>query len=521
VHSLPDYPGPAVETTEDLPDQFISDYKLSQRSAPSLEQEKCRAQTLMSGPNGLSRAGTPNSPMPIRSRTRKTISSSTSASEPPVSGPVSLVRLVLWRLLHYHGYAFDSAIGVVILMSSVSVGVEIQCDLEGNVNCSRRTHNLEHVFLVVFIFELFIRAFGDGSSILKSGWFRFDAVLVAIGVISSWVIEPIVWNVLASDGYRASVTEEQFLDILSQVLILRVLRLLRLVRALRLFEQFQEMWKLANGLVCSLRTVLSACVLIVLTVYIFACLGIELITRNQLLLEDPETAALIQSHIPSIQITMLTLIQFCNADSIGAVYRPLVERASHLVIYFGFVWLVVTIKLMNLITAVIVDKAISQGDVDRDLELAVKRKRWRILEPYIRDIFMELDQYNAGELSLSDFRSGLDSMKAAYKKSLPADLRKILDSDQLVELYEYLDVDGSGAVDEKEFTDGIFTLVLQSVPIETTQMLHLLRSNSDMLQRIQRKMPSPSCGQSSMEGSRENRPRSAQPEGLAYAAASF
>jgi len=112
-------------------------------------------------------------------------------------------------------------------------------------------------------------------------------------------------------------------------------------------------------------------------------------------------------------------------------------------------------------------------------------------------------------------------MKAAYKKSLPADLRKILDSDQLVELYEYLDVDGSGAVDEKEFTDGIFTLVLQSIPIETTQMLHLLRSNSDMLQRIQRKMPSPSVRQSSMEGSRESRPRSAQSEGLAYAAASL
>jgi hypothetical protein len=366
--------------------------------------------------------------------------------------------------------------------------------------------------LVVFILELLIRVLAGGTSILKSGWFRFDAVLVAIGVISSWVIEPIVLNVMASDG-------SVFLDILSQVLILRVLRLLRLVRALRLFEQFQEMWKLANGLMCSLRTVLSACVLIVLTVYIFACLGIEVITRNEFLLEDPETAALIQSHFSSLQMIMLTLIQFANADSIGAVYKPIVERAWHLIFYFGFVWLVVTIKLMNLITAVIVDKARSQGDSDRDLQLAMKRKRWRILEPHIRDVFRELDQYNAGELTLSDFRSGLDSMKAAYKKSLPADLRRILDSDQLVDLYQYLDIDGSGSLGEKEFTDGIFTLVLQSVPIETTQMLHLLRSNSDALQRIQRKMPTPSC-RPSTEDRREIRPRSAQPEGVAYAAAS-
>jgi hypothetical protein len=203
------------------------------------------------------------------------------------------------------------------------------------------------------------------------------------------------------------------------------------------------------------------------------------------------------------------------------VYKPIVERAWHLIFYFGFVWLVVTIKLMNLITAVIVDKAIAQGDVDRDLELAMKRKRWRLLEPRIREIFRELDQYHAGELSLSDFRTGLDRMKAAYKKSLPADLRKILDSDQLVELYEYLDVDGSGAIDEKEFTDGIFTLVLQSIPIETTQMLHLLRSNSDMLQRIQWKMPTASLRQSQTPtgDSRESRRRAARPEGVAHAAA--
>ncbi|CAK0891736.1 unnamed protein product, partial [Prorocentrum cordatum] len=367
-------------------------------------------------------------------------------------------------------------------MSSLCVGLEIQCDLEGRATCSRRTHDLEHVFLVVFILELLIRVFGDGSSILKSGWFRFDASLVALGVISAWVIEPIVLNVMASDG-------SVFIDVLSKVLILRVLRLLRLVRALRLFEQFQEMWKLANGLVCSLRTVLSACVMIVLTIYIFACLGIELITKNKFLLEDPETAALIQSHFPSLQMTMLTLVQFANADSIADVYKPIVEKSWHLIFYFGFVWLVVTIKLMNLITAVI--SRLRQGDVDRDLELAMKRKRWRVLEPVIRDTYRELDQNATGELSLSAFRYGLDNMKTAYKKSLPIDLRKILDSDQLVELYEYLDVDRSGAIDEKEFTDGIFTLMLQSIPIETTQMLHMLRSNTEALQRIQRRLPGP------------------------------
>jgi hypothetical protein len=306
-----------------------------------------------------------------------------------------------------------------------------------------------------------------------------------MGVTSSWVIEPILLNTMRQDG-------SVFLDILSQVLILRVLRLIRLVRALRLFEQFQEMWKLVHGLIGSLRTVLSACLLIVMTVYIFACLGIEIITRNSILLDDPVTAALIQSHFPSLQVTMLTLAQFANADSIAQVYIPIVTRAWHLIFYFGFVWLVVTIKLMNLVTAVIVDQAITHGNEDRELQMTMKRKRWMELEPQIRLVFQELDLLASGELSVKDVRDGLDGMGSAFKKRLPADLKGILDSEQLVELYDYLDSDGSGGIDEAEFVNGIFSLMFQSVPIETTQMLHLLRSNSEALHKIQRRIPSPS-----------------------------
>eukprot|EP00959_Pyramimonas_sp_CCMP1952_P092441 1934651-Pyramimonas_sp.AAC.1 len=86
----------------------------------------------------------------------------------------------------------------------------------------------------------------------------------------------------------------------------------------------------------------------------------------------------------------------------------------------------------------------------------------------------ELDWSGDGKVSMHEFRSGLDASNT--KKRLPEDIRKILDSDQLVEVYGYLDADGSGEIDEEEFIDGIFSLMFQSVPIETTQMLQLLRS---------------------------------------------
>merc|ERR1712194_164985 len=145
------------------------------------------------------------------------------------------------------------------------------------------------------------------------------------------------------------------------------------------------MWKLANGLIRSFRTVLSAFVLIVLTVYVFACLGVELITKDPTLRQDPVTAELIQSHFPTLPVTMLTLI-----------------------------------------TAVIVDTAIAQGGADRELERKTKQKRLRALEPILKDLFHELDYNGNDKVSLHEFRSGLKNTNT--KKHLPEDMRKILDS---------------------------------------------------------------------------------------------
>jgi len=389
------------------------------------------------------------------------------------------MRLQLWRLVHHHGKLFDAVISLFIVASSVCVGVEVHCDLNSNTACLQVTRNLEHVFLMVFIVELIIRASSDGLGVLHSGWFRFDATLVVLGMASSWLVEPIVVHTAGIDG-------SVFLDILALVLVLRLLRLVRLIRALRLFPQFYEMWKIANGFMAALRTVLSACVLIVLILYAFACLGIELVTKNRALLEDPETAEMVESHFSSVHVVMLTLVQFANTDSISALYKPIIEKAWYLVFYFGLVWLIVTIVAWNLITALIVDTAIVQGDFDRELEVAMKRKRLRLMEPVVVALFQHLDKDGLGVVSLSNFKSELERLPESTMKRLPVDLRNILESDQLVEVCEYLDADSSGEIDEAEFVDGIFSLMLQTVPLEVTQLLQLVRSQRETLQNLQR-----------------------------------
>jgi voltage-gated sodium channel len=369
----------------------------------------------------------------------------------------------------------------VIIANSISIGIEMQLELEGRD--SSAIGMIEHVFLTIFVLELALRAVARGAGALRSSWFRFDALLVFVGIVSSWVVEPIVKLRLKSDPDSTAA-----LDAVSEVLVLRILRLLRLARALRMFEQFQEMWKLAKGLLHSIRTVLSACTLLLGTIYVFACISVEVITKNELLQGDPETHDLIQEHLSSLHVTMLTLFRWTHTDATESVYVPIVKKSWLFAVFFGALWLIVTVCLMNLVTAVIVDTAIAQGGVDREMQKASLRKKMSRYEPYLHSIFHDMDKSKDGELQFREIQDGLSQVDPRQLSDLPDELMRILASEQLIDLFEFLDTNDSGTVDEQEFLHGISHLLsteyLHSVSMETTQALHILRSQSKGLDLI-------------------------------------
>merc|ERR1711953_910975 len=91
--------------------------------------------------------------------------------------------------------------------------------------------------------------------------------------------------------------------------------------------------------------------------------------------------------------------------------------------------------------------------------------------PVIENVLDELDSSGDGNVQICEIigavgRVGVD---------LPNELRDILTPDKLVDLFDFLDLDGSGELSKIEFIDGVCHLALQNVPVETTQMLQLLR----------------------------------------------
>merc|ERR1719464_371890 len=115
---------------------------------------------------------------------------------------------------------------------------------------------------------------------------------------------------------------------------------------------------LVRGLLASAGTMLCTSGLLVVILYMFSCVGFEIITCNSLRGSDQEFDAIASEWFPDLGHIMLTLLQFACLDSVGAIYRPLVAKQSLLVFYFVSIILVVPIIVMNLVTAVIVEGAI-------------------------------------------------------------------------------------------------------------------------------------------------------------------
>jgi len=287
-------------------------------------------------------------------------------------------------------------------------------------------------------------------------------------VIAAWVVKP---------ALHISSNSVEELDLIQQLLVVRILRLIRLVRAMRLIDYFQELWKLTKGLITSGRTVISALIMVIIVIYGFACLGVEVIYNSEVLRADPATAFILETRFSSLPSTMLTLGAFANADSVASIYVPLCQVQPWLVFYFCCLWLVVTVSLMNLVTAVIVESAIAGASEDAEMDRKMMRKQLKRLVPAIQEVFMKLDTDNEGTLS----REELAQADIVW----PQELAKTIQTDKLVDLFEFLDIDDNNQIDRKEFVDGVCHLALSSVPIETTQILQMLRLVNTRVEAIQ------------------------------------
>jgi hypothetical protein len=316
------------------------------------------------------------------------------------------------------------------------------------------------LFFLVYVAELILRFLADPKKAAKSGWVRFDIVVVFCQLVS-----------LILDAIEES-SDSAETKLVRQMNITRVLRLARLAKALRLMTAFKHLWKIIEGMINTTTTMMSITTILVIILYVFAVVGVEIIRMDEEILRDPSLEELVMEQFGNVPRTMMSLLQFVTMDAIVDIYFPLVVYNPSLIIYFTLIILVVSISMMNVAMAAVVQAAQDQTRKDKEVEDKQMREMLKQLEEPIAQCFEDMDQMGDGEISVEDLKKAIDD--GAFQ--LPPQIADKVEPEELIALFDTLDTNGNGVINLEEFKTGINQIVITDVPVETTLIIQMLRS---------------------------------------------
>eukprot|EP00439_Symbiodinium_sp_Y106_P073186 s784_g13.t1 len=387
------------------------------------------------------------------------------------------LRKLVHELISWWG--FDTAIGVIIMANAITIGFETQAKSSLPLGCTDAcicterferglapeactvppawTAIADYVFYGVYVVELLLRVGVYGVLVFKSGWVKFDCFLVVTA---------------SCDMIIKAVDSSAVLDEFNIFMLVRMLRLARLARAVRLMVQFKTLWQLVQGLWHSKGTLLWTFLLISILMYVGAVMGMELIRLDpDLELDHPFNIAA-GNHFRDFFDAVLTLLQVFSLDSIGIIYKPLIKHQFYLLLYFMSFLLLLSIALMNLVTAVMVNSSLDQATQDKEALKAWESARRAKQIDHLKDMFLTLDEDGSGELTLDEINNAPEETQQQ--------LKEIVATDDLKELFDMLDYDGGGTIGVEEFCDGILKATTRSTGI--LELGRLVKQCSDTLQ---------------------------------------
>jgi len=336
---------------------------------------------------------------------------------------------------------WDAFMGLVITINSTCIGVEQTLVLEGGD--TRPLQVMEHFFLIIYIVEFSMNILEGGfRPLLSDGWLQLDAFLVVLGLFTTWIMGPLLGGMEGANPLMA----------------LRMIRLLRLARMVRLLHTFKGLWTLVQGFISSLGTMCYTTLLLVLVLYAYACLGMELIRNHDAYGVDEKFTAIVDEYFTNLPRIMLTLLQFVAMDSVSTFYVPLCVYDGWLVFYFFSIILTVAMVFMNIVTALIVNTAFEAEKVDKEMKKTYESSIKRGVTESLGQMFTLLDDDCTGTISLDEVKNSPPEAQEL--------LCELAEVETVEDVFNEIDLDFSGEISLEEFCDGILDIVNSDCPKE-------------------------------------------------------
>lgn len=332
--------------------------------------------------------------------------------------------------------AFESCMGLVILVNFGFIVFESdrdsKCypDYAGRYDaCPQRSELLDWLRLVnltllsVYTLEALCRAFVERSQYFCNRWNVVDLLAVLLG-----------WPTVLSLGS-------------GNLHLLRMVRFVRLIRALRVIISVPELYLLVTGFSSSIKAIIFGSLLLVAALVFWAVIAVEVLHPIISVLPYPDCRNCSAGFSGIFAATVTLFQQMVMGDAWGAISLPLIEAAPWTFPVLFVMMMTVSLGAMNLILAVIVERA-AQGR-DKDQERKIKQKEEERSKNMIdlAVLCATMDEDNSGSLSLVEMLQGYDRNEEFRKLMQVMDIKR----DDMQTIFRVLDSDDSGEVSYFEF----------------------------------------------------------------------
>eukprot|EP00927_Polykrikos_kofoidii_P046504 TRINITY_DN40726_c0_g1_i2.p1 TRINITY_DN40726_c0_g1~~TRINITY_DN40726_c0_g1_i2.p1 ORF type:complete len:634 (-),score=113.62 TRINITY_DN40726_c0_g1_i2:70-1971(-) len=349
------------------------------------------------------------------------------------------------RLVHrgMQSKIFETTIVAAVLFNMVTVVIETDLSQHDGATPAW-LESVNTGLFVLYFFEMCIKLYVLREKFFVDPWNISDFCIVMLDVVS--------W------GFRL------IYGAAPRISILRVFRLARVVRALKAAIAFDELRLLIKGFIDAMKAIFWGGLMILLLICIWSIVAVQLIDpiNRRVILKHPtiyEGCQRCPEAFSSVFMSSLTFFQQVVAgDAWGQVTLPIIEEEPVSFFFFMAVLFTVGMTMLNLILAVIVEKAQNCRDRKKMEEQEAQEEALKDLEVRLLKMCEDLDEDNDGQLSFDELVQGIhnsDELKHCL-------VEMSIDMSDLECVFSFLDVGGDGTISYAEFTKNMVQLRLQS-----------------------------------------------------------
>eukprot|EP00445_Apocalathium_hangoei_P077576 CAMPEP_0204187446 /NCGR_PEP_ID=MMETSP0361-20130328/56807_1 /ASSEMBLY_ACC=CAM_ASM_000343 /TAXON_ID=268821 /ORGANISM="Scrippsiella Hangoei, Strain SHTV-5" /LENGTH=767 /DNA_ID=CAMNT_0051147847 /DNA_START=49 /DNA_END=2350 /DNA_ORIENTATION=+ len=364
------------------------------------------------------------------------------------AGETTWPPLRIWLYKITTAQKFDTCMGAIIIFNMILIIYETdyraQCYPEYADRIPLCPHNPDNIawinvsnmiLLAVYTFEAALHIYILRRAYVKNRWNLLDFFIVTAG-----------WFTLSFEGAI-------------NVSYLRIFRITRLGRAFRIVLSIRELYMLLTGLVSSFKAIFFGALLLWLMLICWGIVLVEFVHPVNSLIDYGDCERCSRGFRSVVDSTLSLFQTIIAGDSWGTINVPVIEAQPLLAIITVAIVLSVSLGIMNLILAVIVESAAEARSKDRD-ELAKSKKiEQRNTKAELFKICSEIDADFSGTITIEEMRFAFETHREFGKiMTLLEVTPESLDS-----VFFLMDQDKSGAVEYKEFCEMLYSLTTSDV----------------------------------------------------------